>query len=240
LLVALWSATGGSGTSVFTAACALVLAREVRDTGRAGGVRVADLAGDLPAIFGLGVDPEVGLADWLAAGPEAPTEALDRLLGEVAPGVGLLPWGGGAGAAGDMAPESGAALAVALSHGPSPVLVDCGTARDPASRAIVEVADVAVVVLRSCYLSLRRAVHSPALRHTAGVVLVEEPDRSLGAQAISDVLDRPVLVRLAQKSRVARAVDAGVLTTRLPEPLARAAADFVRRIGALDMRGEAA
>src|SRR5262245_13680370 len=80
LLIALWSAPGGSGTSVFTAGCALVLARDDRDSGRVGGVRVADLAGDLPAIFGLGADPEVGLADWLAAGAEAPTEALDRFL----------------------------------------------------------------------------------------------------------------------------------------------------------------
>jgi hypothetical protein len=239
LLIALWSATGGSGTSVFTAACALVLAREARDSARPGGVRVADLAGDLPAIFGLGADPEVGLADWLAAGPEAPTEALDRLLTEVAPGVGLLPRGGG-GSTGAVAPESGAALAVALGHGSSPVLVDCGTARDPAARAVIEVADVGVVVLRSCYLSLRRAVHSPSLRHTAGVVLLEEPDRSLGASAITDVLDLPVLARIALKSRVARAVDAGVLGTRLPEPLARSAADFVRRVGARGLRGEAA
>lgn len=241
LLVALWSATGGSGTSVFTAACALVLAREARDAERSGGVRVADLAGDLPAIFGLGADPDVGLADWLAAGPEAPSEALDRLLSEVAPGVGLLPRGGGGlDSRTPLAPESGAALAVALAHGSSPVLVDCGTARDPASRAVIEVADVAVVVLRSCYLSLRRAVHSPSLRHSAGVVLLDEPDRSLGAHAIGDVLDLPVLTRVAVKSRIARAVDAGVLSTRLPEPLARAAADFVRRVGARGLRGEAA
>ena len=91
VLLALWSPKGGSGTSVFAAACALVLAREI---GSAGGVRIADLDGDQPAIFGLGADPELGLLDWLGAGPEAPTEALDRLLVEVAPGVGLLPRGG--------------------------------------------------------------------------------------------------------------------------------------------------
>ncbi len=82
MLIALWSATGGSGTSVLTAACSLVLARQARDAGHATGVRVADLAGDLPAVFGLGADPDVGLADWLDAGAEAPTEALDRLLVE--------------------------------------------------------------------------------------------------------------------------------------------------------------
>ncbi len=240
MLIALWSATGGSGTSVFTAACALVLAREARDAGHATGVRVADLAGDLPAVFGLGAEPDVGLADWLAAGPEAPTDALDRLATEVAPGIALLPLGGAAEPLCAVAPEAGAALAVALAHGPSPVLADCGTAREPTLRAVVEVADVAVVVLRSCYLSLRRAVHSPSLRHTAGVVLLDEPERSLGAHAIAEVLDLPVLARIPAKPRIARAVDAGVLGTRLPDQLARAATDVVRRVGARGLRGEAA
>ena len=241
MLIAFWSATGGSGTSVFTAACALVLARRARDAGRPSGVRVADLAGDLPAVFGLGADPETGLADWLHAGPEAPTDALDRLLAEVAPGVALLPRGRGPRDATALAvPESGAALAVALSQGSSPVLVDCGTAREPAARAVVEVADVAVIVLRGCYLALRRAVHARALEHTAGVVLLDEPGRSLGASEIADVLALPVLTRVPVKDTIARAVDAGVLTTRLPEPLARAATELVRRIGEGGRRGEAA
>jgi hypothetical protein len=242
LLIALWSATGGSGTSVFTAACALVLARQARETGNGGGVRVADLAGDLPAVFGAGADPDVGLADWLDAGAEAPSEALDRLVTEVAPGVALLPRGRGPRVATVLpAPESGAALAVALSAGVSPVLVDCGTAREPAARAVVEVADVAIVVLRGCYLALRRAVHAPPLEHTAGVVLLDEPGRSLGAREIGEVLDLPVLARIPVKDPIARAVDAGVLPTRLPEPLARAATDLVRRVGArTGRRGEAA
>src|SRR5205085_448518 len=72
------------------AARALVLARH-------GGVRLADLAGDQPAIFGLGTDPETGLADWLATGAEAPPDALDRLTIEAAPGVALIPTGAGGG-----------------------------------------------------------------------------------------------------------------------------------------------
>jgi hypothetical protein len=242
LLIALWSATGGSGTSVLTAASALVLARHARDAGHPMGVRVADLAGDLPAVFGLGGDPDVGLADWLDAGAEAPTEALDRLLTEVAPGVALLPRGRGPRVPTVLpAPESGAALAVALAQGPSPVLVDCGTAREPATRAVIEVADVAVVVLRGGYLALRRAVHAPPLEHTAGVVLLDEPGRSLGAHEIGEVLDLPVLARIPVDKAIARAVDAGVLPTRLPEALARPAGDMVRRLGIRgSTRGEAA
>jgi len=240
MLIAFWSAKGGTGTSVFTAACALVLARDSRESGRAEGVRVADLAGDLPAILGLGAEPDLGLADWLQAGPEAPTDALDRLLVEVAPGVGLLP-SGDPSRLSASAPEAGAALAVALGHGGAPTLIDCGTARDPASRAVVEVADVAVVVVRGCYVGLRRAVHSPAIRHTAAAVFVEEPGRSLSANDVSDVLDVPVVARLPVKSQIGRAVDAGVLASRLPEPLARAAATFVERlIAPTGRRGRAA
>jgi hypothetical protein len=218
---------------VFTAACAVVLARDAHELGPAGGVRLADLDGDQPAIFGLGADPELGLVDWLGAGPEAPTEAVDRLLVEVASGVALLPRGGtGRVLAPVPAAEAGAALAVVLGDGPVPTLVDCGTADDPATRAVVEVADVAIVVLRACYLGLRRAVHAPALACTVGAVLVEEPGRSLAARDVSDVLDVPGLARVPVKTVVARAVDAGVLATRLPDPLARAAAELLQRSGA--------
>ena len=238
MLLALWSPKGGSGTSVFTAACALALAR---DAGSAGGVRVADLDGDQPAMFGIGADPELGLRDWLRAGPEAPTEALDRLLVEVAPGIGLLPRGGASRALEPAAAaEAGAALAVALGDGPVPTLVDCGSAAEPATRAVVEVADVSVVVLRACYLALRRAVHAPALARTAGAVLVEEQGRSLSARDVSDVLDMPVLARVPVKAAVARAVDAGVLAARLPEMLARPAADLLQRTGVSVGRGAAA
>jgi hypothetical protein len=242
LLVALWSATGGSGTSVFTAACALALARHARDGGTVPCVRVVDLAGDLPAIFGLGADPELGVADWLDAGVEAPTDALDRLLVEVASGVRLLPRGRGAGVPSSLPlAEAGAALAVALGQDGSPVVVDCGTAREPAAQAVIEVADVAVVVLRGCYLALRRAVHAPPLAHTSGVVLLDEPGRSLGAREIVEVLDLPVLTRVPVKDGIARAVDAGMLSGRLPEQLARPAAELLRRAGvATARRGEAA
>ncbi|MDQ1431533.1 MAG: hypothetical protein QOF40_2135 [Actinomycetota bacterium] len=242
MLVALWSPKGGSGTSVFTAACAVVLARDARELGTAGAVRVADLDGDQPAIFGLGAEPELGLVDWLGAGPEAPTEALDRLLVEAATGVALLPRGGtGRVLAPVPAAEAGAALAVALGDGPVPTLVDCGNADEPATRAVVEVADVAIVVLRGCYLALRRAVHAPALACTAGAVLVEEPGRSLAAHDVSDVLDVPVLARVPLKTVVARAVDAGVLATRLPDSLARPAAELMQRSGAVGgQRGAAA
>ena len=184
---------------------------------RADGARLADLAGDQPAIFALPTDPGTGLADWLDAGPEAPADALERLAVQAAPGIALLPRGSVDRTLAPLpAAEAGAALGVALRDGPVPTIVDAGTAAVPASRALVEVSDVSVVVLRGCYLGLRRAVHSPLLARAAGVALVEEPGRSLGAAEVSDVLDRPVLARVVVRPQIARAVDAGVLAARLP------------------------
>jgi hypothetical protein len=72
-------------------------------------------------------------------------------------------------------------------------------------------------------------------------VLLDEPGRALSGQQVSDVLDLPVLVKVGFHARIARAVDAGVLTTRMPDPLNRAASELLRRVGALtSRRGEAA
>ena len=76
MLCALWSPKGGSGTTTVAAACALVCARGP-------GARLADLDGDQAAVLGLAADPPTGLLDWLGAGPDAPTEALDRLAVDV-------------------------------------------------------------------------------------------------------------------------------------------------------------
>ena len=236
MLGALWSPKGGSGTSVLAAASALVLAR------RAEGARLADLVGDQPAIFGLASDPEAGVSEWLAAGPTAPVDALERFSVVAAPGVALLPRGSDDRILAPLpSAEAGAALGVALREGPVPTIADAGRAEQPAPRAVVEVADASVVVVRGCYLALRRAVHSPLLGRSVGAVLVEESGRSLGASEVADVLDRPVIARVPVRAAIARAVDAGVLAGRLPDPLARSAARMLVRLDLLaDRRGEAA
>jgi hypothetical protein len=233
VLLALWSPKGGAGTSVLAAACALVLAR------KADGARIADLGGDQPAIFALSSEPPTGLLDWLAAGPEAPVDALERLAITAAPGVALLPRGGTAdrGLAPRPAAEAGAALAVVLRDGPVPTIVDVDATAGAAGRALVEVADVSVIVVRGCYLALRRAVRSPLLARAAGVVLVEEQGRSLGPSEVADVLDQPVLARVQVRPSVARAVDAGVLASRLPDALARPVARLLARVQVLASTG---
>jgi hypothetical protein len=236
VLLALWSPKGGSGTSVMVAACALVLARD------AAGARIADMAGDQPAIFGLAAEPDTGLGDWLATGPAAPPDALDRLAVTVAPGIALVPRGSTDRTLAPLpAAESGAALAVALRDGSVPTVVDAGAASTPAARALVEVADASVIVLRGCYLALRRAVHSPLTGRCAGIVLIEEQGRSLGPSEVRDVVDRPVIARVPVRPAIARSVDAGVLAARLPDALARSAARLLARVGlGNEQRGAAA
>ena len=108
MLFALWSPKGGSGyLGARRGVCAAALARR-------GGCRLADLAGDQPAILGLGADPDTGIAEWLATGPDAPVDALDRLAVEVAPGLILVPPGTPRLLAPPAAAEAGAALGAAL------------------------------------------------------------------------------------------------------------------------------
>ncbi|MGZ4797724.1 MAG: hypothetical protein ACXV8T_17680, partial [Acidimicrobiia bacterium] len=196
-----------------------------------GPVRIVDLHGDQPAVLGMGAEPDTGVADWLAAGPTAPTDALARLEVEVVPGLSLLARGRPARVL-EPAPaaEAGAALAVALRDGPLTV-VDVGVPDTPVARALVEVSDASLLVTRECYLSLRRAAASPLTARAYGLVVLQEPGRSLGPADVAQVLGRPVVARVPSRVAIARAVDAGVLPVRLPEPLVRASALLLRELG---------
>jgi len=224
-LLAFWSPKGGSGTSVVAAACALLAAQST------GSARLVDLCGDQPAILGLGADPEMGIADWLAMGPLAPTDALDRLGVEIVPGLSLLPHGRTPGVLEPIvAAEAGAALAVALRDGPT-TFIDVGVPNSPVARSVIEVADTSVIVMRECYVALRRAVRNPLTARAVGVVVVQEPGRSLGPNDLAQVLTRPVIARIPTRDAICRAVDAGTLPARLPEPLARGAGAVLRELG---------
>jgi hypothetical protein len=80
-----------------------------------------------------------------------------------------------------------------------------------------------LLVIRPCYLALRRALNTGATAHAAGVVLVSEPGRALGSDDVAAVAGLPVIATIPLRPEIARAVDAGVLADRLPEPLATAA-----------------
>jgi hypothetical protein len=214
LLFACWSPKGGSGTTVVAAALGLLLARAAPS-----GALLADLAGDLPTALGLAPGPTgIGLADWLAAGPDVPEDALERLEVDAGAHLRLLPWRGGGAPTPDVG--RGEALAAMLSADPRPVVVDCGTAGTGAALAVAASATVSLLVIRPCYLALRRALDAPL--RPSGVVLVTEEGRSLGRADVEHVLGVPVRAEIRIDPAVARAVDAGLLAGRLPRGLERA------------------
>jgi hypothetical protein len=203
---------GGSGTTVV--ACSLAILH-----GRAGpdGALLVDLVGDVPAVLGLPEPDGPAVAAWLAAGDDVGTDALGRLVIPAAPGLALL----SAGTA-EAAARSGRAalLAAALEAQRRPVVVDAGSCPAGAALEIVAGAATSLLVLRPCFLALRRAVAAPI--RPSGVVLVREPGRALGRRDVEAALGVPVRAELDVEPSVARAVDAGLLVSRLPRALTHA------------------
>ena len=213
MLIACWSAKGGVGTTVVAASLGLSLSQS---SSSPGGVLLADLAGDLPAVLGVPEPDGPGLAGWLGAGPGVPADALARLERRVGPATALLSRGSG-----PLASERAEVLAGLLAADPRPVVVDCGLL-DPggAGATIAAGAGRSLLVTRPCFLALRRAAQAPIV--PSGVVLVCEPGRSLGRRDVESVVGAPVVAELSTDPAVARAVDAGILTARLPRGYARA------------------
>ncbi|MDQ1437366.1 MAG: hypothetical protein QOK43_995 [Acidimicrobiaceae bacterium] len=218
MLFACWSVKGGSGTTVVAASLALLFARSSPN-----GVLLLDAAGDLPGVLGLDHGERPGLADWLVIA-DADAAALARLEIDAAPGLRLVPWRAGLGPPGDVTPGGVAAggldrLLLTLAAEPRPVVVDCGSTGGPLAYTLAGAASLSLLVLRPCYLGLRRALAAPV--RPSGVVLVTEPGRSLTKADVEDALGVPVRAEVPWSDGVARAVDAGLLAGRLPRQLIR-------------------
>lgn len=225
MLVACWSVKGGVGTTVVAAALALQLARE-----QSTGVVLADLAGDAPAVLGLVEPSSPGLAGWLAAGERVPADALARLEIEAAPGLGLLPRGEG-----PLVPGRAGVLAALLDGGSRTVVVDCGrvdsataaggapggdgpaTAAAATVMAFVAEAQHSLLVVRPCYVALRRARAAPV--RPTGVIVVDEPGRALTGGDVEAAVEAPIVATVPLDPKVARLVDSGLLNGRLPRSL---------------------
>jgi hypothetical protein len=217
-----WAAKGGSGTTVVASALALGSTRPSL---------LVDLDGEIPAVLGLPEPDRPGVAEWLTS--EASADHLAELLIDIGPQTWLLPWRSTTalvvdahGAPGD--PNRWALLGHWLHDWSDQwgcdVTVDCGT-RPPPPR-LCDAATRSLLVTRPCYLSLRRAVRNPV--RPTGVVLVDEPGRSLGARDIEHALGVPVEAVVSLDPAIARAVDAGLLASRLPRMVTRA----LRRVAA--------
>ena len=94
------------------------------------------------------------------------------------------------------------------------MIVDAGCG-EPPEELLTEPAR-SLLVTRPCYLSLSRACR---LRRPDGIVLVEEPGRSLTATDVARAIGAPVVARVTVDPAMARAVDAGLLAARLPSSM---------------------
>ena len=211
-----WAAKGGSGTTVVAAALALNSLRSSL---------LVDLDGEIPAVLGLPEPDRPGVAEWLLS--DASADHLAELLIDTGPRAWLLPWSA---ATSDLRPGT-----ITIDHGARwatlgdwlhdwsnqwgcDVTIDVGTRIPPES--LTSRADRSLLVTRPCYLSLRRAVRSTC--RPTGVILVDEPGRSLGQRDVEHALGAPVEAIVSVDPGVARAVDAGLLASRLPRVMTRA------------------
>ncbi|MFZ9629245.1 MAG: hypothetical protein ACO3C1_07815 [Ilumatobacteraceae bacterium] len=200
-MIICWSAKGGSGTTVVACALALVLGRH-RPT------LLVDLAGDAPAALGLTEPTGPGVSDWTTSAM-GDVEAIGRLSTHVTGSVHLAPRGSGPVPAARIAH-----LYDALAALDGEVIVDGGTDMpSPDLGASV----TSLLVVRPCYLALRRAVTAGVT--PTGVVVVHEPGRALTSKDIARAIGAPVVADVPFDPAIARAVDAGLLATRLPRSL---------------------
>lgn len=220
---ALWAPKAGAGVSVTAVALAQHLATQAKEWGDK--AQLIDLAphGDLPAILGLASDPAVGIIDWLAANP-GHAAAFAYLAIDAGRNVHLIPHGTGTPALTHNEAEDAVASMVAALIGIGPIVIDLGNRDDTIADAVVQHPDVhALIVARACYVALRRATRSHVAAGCEGVIIIEEPGRSLGTRDVADVLGLPIVATVPVKASISRVVDAGVLMARIPADLQRAA-----------------
>lgn len=224
-MLCFFSAKGGVGCSLVTAAASILSAR-ARPT------LVVDLAGGLWHVLGVAppgagdaaaaenqwVGPP-GLAQWLEASDPTP-DALRYLEVDVCDGLRLLPFGARSlpvNADPALVDERARGLARTLAADDRQVLVDVGLNGDRL-RPLLDAADRSLLVTRACYLALRATIGAP---RPGEVVLIEEPGRALTASDVARVVDAPVVATVPWLPAIARAVDAGLLASRLPGSLKR-------------------
>jgi hypothetical protein len=169
-----------------------------------------DLAGDGPAALGAAEPAGPGIGDWLAAPESIGRDAIARLVVPIG-NLGVVPLGERSGAV----TERWHTLADTLAAGHRRSVVDAGIGPPP--DPLRERASADLLVVRGCYLSLRRAA---ALRRPpTGVVLVNEPRRVLRRPDVERAVGVPVVGEVDWDPDVARAVDSGLLSQRLPRSL---------------------
>lgn len=167
-----------------------------------------DLSGDIPATVGMHEPTRPGINDWLSEHNNADAPSL-VLLGEpLMEGLVVVHRGS---KFVDGQPRW-AALAEAIRSLPHNIIIDAGTSFVPGE--IAQAVRSITLVTKPCYLSLRRATAMPKPHNVA---VVCEPGRALTVSDVGHVLGVPVVAEVPHSTAIARAVDAGLLPTRVEQ-----------------------
>lgn len=221
MLITCWSVKGGSGTTVVASSLALLAAHFGFDT------CLVDLAGDAPASLGMSEPSGPGIGHWLSAAPNVPAASLHHLEVPLTDQLRLLPLGQPIGPS--LSESSGASSGHALDAHPAyrteliEYLADSDRTFvvDGGSRGlhpgIRRAATHDVLVLRGCYLALRRAVQ--LAQAPSGIVFINEPGRALRRPEVERASGAPIIAEIPWDPVVARSIDAGLLASRLPRSL---------------------
>lgn len=210
------SSKGGSGTSTITAGLAALTTHQNIDSTRRTSTLVIDFAGDLPAIFGVAY-PTSGLAEWLNRLVDH--EFADLVI-ECGQSIRLMS-SGSLPLPDAAAPQWNRLAAVVrdeIIRGHQ-VFIDCGSQPipEPLLQQVAPESARILLVLRPCYLALRRAMAEDIVAD--GIILVTGGGRVLTRKDVEAVLGLPVVAEVPLDPDIARRVDSGLFHSQLPRAL---------------------
>ena len=202
-MIVCWSVKGGSGTTVVASTLALMRAAESQR-----GALLVDLAGDVPAVLGLAEPSGPGISDWFAHCDLGSRMTLQSIAIQATANLQII----ARGSKQLDVDENFIDLCAALKTFDLPIIVDAGCGLP--SPDLLAHASSSLLVTRPCYLSLRRAAQLSV--SPTGIVLIKEAGRALGKHDVEAVIGAPVIAEIIFDAAIARAVDAGLLASRIP------------------------
>ncbi len=202
-MIVCWSVKGGSGTTVVASTIALMRSAESQR-----GALLIDLAGDVPAVLGLAESSGPGINDWFVNCDHGSRMTLQSIAIQATANLQII----ARGSKQLDANKNFSELCAALKTFDLPIVVDAGCGLP--SPDLLAHASSSLLVTRPCYLSLRRAAQLSV--SPSGIVLINEAGRALGKHDVEAVIGAPVVAEISFDAAIARAVDAGLLASRIP------------------------
>ena len=211
MITVIYAHKPGQGVTTIAAALAMLTSTLRQRT------LLVDTGTDLPAVLGLPTPDRPGLAEYLTD----TAVTLADITTPVLPNLDLV-------TRGDTTPTftaSAYGLLTGALDNYDTVIIDTA----PDASEWTRHADTRVLVTRPCYLALR---HATGQRRPDHLVVITEPGRALNNADIEAVTGSAVTATVRYAAEIARTIDAGNITTRVPRILSRALAPITAAITA--------